>query len=337
MTIWGWDASHFDGLLSAGILARAKSEGIAFFTHKIAEGLQDTEGSNDDTALAAARSAGIEFVGGYLIPRDGPTVDAQVTEWIRLADAGEPWWRTFPGWWWQIDLERWPYDSVPASVGIAAGQLLRARTGRQVVLYASRGMYGDQLGVWDGPLWNADYVSHAVGSPAQMYPGDAWSPGWAPYSGQTPALLQFTSSATIAGLTTCDANAFRGSVDQLRALLTHPNGANMTTPLTPAEDSELLNVYAATFYGGDSCGPAVPDPQKNSQHGNAIIDLLQHNRAILDRLAAGEFNQPAVLTDAQLAALVPQIVSGVIAGHPVLTDADALVIEAAVRTVLHGA
>jgi len=225
MTVLGWDTSHFDGTLSAATLSRAYAEGIGFFTHKIAEGTQDTEGSHDDTALAAARDVGIEFLGGYLIPRTYTSVQAQVDFWLTLADAGEPWWRDFPGWFWQVDLERWPYDNVPASVGIACAQELRNRTGKWTILYASHGQYGDQLTGWDGPLWNADYVSGST-SAAALYPGDEWVPsrsfgrgGWSPYSGQEPTFLQYADTATIAGLTARDANAFRGDIDELRQLI----------------------------------------------------------------------------------------------------------------------
>lgn len=244
MTLFGWDASHFDGLLSTAILTQARAEGITFFTHKIGEGLQDTEGGNDDTALAAAKTAGIEFIGGYLIPRSNASVSEQVNYWLHLVELGEPWWRTFPGWFWQIDLERWSYDNVPASVGIAAAQLLRARTGRWTVLYASHGQYGDQLVGWDGPLWNADYTSRTVAGFAAMYPGDTWTPlhdtwqgGWAPYSGREPTVLQYTSSATIAGLTTCDANAFRGTLADLRKLIT-PAAARKATGMLRLIDPE---------------------------------------------------------------------------------------------------
>jgi len=223
MTVFGWDASHYDGRLSTAILARAKSEGIAFFTHKLGEGLLDTEGTFDDTALAAARAVGIPLVGGYVVPRSNATVASQVDAWIRLADSGEPWWRDFPGWFWQIDLERWPYDAVPASVGIAAAQQLREKTGRWTILYASRGQYGNSLTGWDGPLWNADYAGSAA------YPGDSWSPGWAAYSGKEPTFLQYTSSATIAGLTTCDKNAFRGTTLQQLLDLTGGNDVSAHT------------------------------------------------------------------------------------------------------------
>lgn len=225
MTVFGWDASHYDGTLTRAILGRARAEGIGFFTHKIGEGT-GYDDPGDLTALAAARDAGLEFIGGYFVPRSTAPVAAQVDACLRLADRDEPWWRSFPGWCWQVDLERWTYDNVPAAVGVEFARQLRARTGRLVVLYASHGQYGDQLAGWDGPLWNADYTARAAGGFAGMYPGDSWRPphgswlgGWAAYSGREPTFLQYTSSATIAGLTTCDANAYRGSVEQLRGLI----------------------------------------------------------------------------------------------------------------------
>ena len=90
MTVYGWDTSHFDGALSVGTVERAQAEGIGFLTHKLAEGTQDTEGRTDDTALANARDVGIEFLGGYLIPRTYTSVQAQVDYWLQVADASVP-------------------------------------------------------------------------------------------------------------------------------------------------------------------------------------------------------------------------------------------------------
>lgn len=229
MTLFGWDASHYDGTLSTAILSRAKAEGIAFFTHKIGEGTSYDD-PGDATALACAKAAGIEFIGGYFVPRSVGTVAAQVSYLLALADRDEPWWRNFPGWFWQVDLERWSYDDVPASVGIAFAQELQRRTGRWVILYASHGQYSNLLTAWSGPLWNAHYTSGAAGGVAAMYPGDNWKPtsggfvgGWGSYSGREPTILQYTSSATIAGLTTCDANAFRGTAADLRRMIEGTN------------------------------------------------------------------------------------------------------------------
>jgi len=219
-----WDTSHYDGPLSRATLAAAHAQGIVALTHKVGEG---TGGDDplDGTVLAAARDAGIALLGGYHVVRSGP-VGPQVDALLALADRDEPWWRSWPGWFWQVDLERWPTDLVPAAAGIAFGRELRRRTGRVVALYASRGQYGDQLSSWDGPLWNAQYVAGA-GDFRRLYPGDDWRPalgsgrgGWAAYSGREPDFLQYSSSATIAGATTSDISAFRGTLDALTALLT---------------------------------------------------------------------------------------------------------------------
>ncbi len=301
--VYGWDASHYDGILTRAILARAKAEGIAFFSHKLGEGLADTEGSHDDTALAAARDAGIGLLGGYVVPRSNASVSAQVDRWIALANTGEPWWRTWPGWFWQVDLERWPYDSVPASVGVAAAVELRRRTGRWTILYASHGQYGDQLADWDGPLWNADYTGRAVAGFKAMYPGDDWQPlhgtgsgawrgGWAPYGHPTkprpPTFLQYTSSATIAGLTTCDANAYLGSLDQLTSMITNGDTGmadltwNKSGPVGKRDAGTLLDDLWCQEQHGHS-GFVEDDRSYRSELLDEVRDIV---RALRDRPAA---------------------------------------------------
>jgi hypothetical protein len=326
MSVFIWDTSHFDGPISRAQMAQAKAQGIVSVTAKIAEGLSDTEGTHDDTTLAAARDAGIEFVGGYGIPRSNASVADQVAYLIRLADAGEPWWRDFPGWYWQVDLERWPYDAVSATVGVEYAKRLRDATGRWVILYASHGQYGDSLTGWDGPLWNADYTSHAAAGFAAMYPGDAWAPlhgswrgGWATYSGQQPTFLQFTSSATIAGLTTCDASAFRGTTADLRALITgtgNRNGAAMAL----ADDQALLVHNTAWMLQGLVRGddPIVIPHDPSIPNSGATLA----NKGVAQALAG-------IAVDAHAAAALPTAVS--------MTDADRTAIVADLETALGGA
>lgn len=43
-------------------------------------------------------------------------------------------------------------------------------------------------------------------------------PGWAPYGGMTPAIWQYTSTAHFNGVQNVDFNAYKGTVEQLRAL-----------------------------------------------------------------------------------------------------------------------
>lgn len=247
MTLVGRDTSHYDGNINDYSI-------YDFFTAKVGEGLQDTEGTIDDSRLYAAFQSGVPFLGGYFIPR---TVDsqAQIDEWWMLLTKGEPWWTEHPGWFNQIDLERWPYDNVAASKGIELAQRWRDKTGRQTILYASRGQYGDTLSSWDGPLWNADYRM------APDYAGDGWlsyggaPAGWAPYSGKVPAILQYTS-------TPFDLNAFRGSREDFRTMI---NGGNMAGMLDIAVNADTLawRIEAIAnmrdvYGGGAEMGEPVP-------------------------------------------------------------------------------
>jgi len=270
VTIFGWDCSHFDGPITAAIAARAAAEGIAFATHKIGEG-----GSYDDpgdgTALANFRAAGLRVLGGYYVVRSGLSVGAQVDACIALADRDEPWWRDFPGWFWQVDLELWGYDNVPAARGIAFSQQLTAASGKGVVLYASRGMYGGGLTAWaPRPLWNADYGANPTGPFRDIYPGDT-SRGWTPYSGMTPALLQYSSRATIAGLTTCDANAYRGTIDQLLTLI----GG---TPMAGFDATDLHFLLTTKALPNDTptetVGTALLQAQAHAASADAKLDGL---------------------------------------------------------------
>jgi len=339
MALYGWDASHYDGTLSTAILSRARSEGISFFTHKIGEGT-NYDDPNDATALACARDAGIEFIGGYFVPRTpGSSVADQVSYCLGLADRDEPWWRSFPGWFWQVDLERWSYDAVAASTGIAFAQEIQRRTSRWTILYASHGQYADSLGGWGGPLWNAHYTSGSAAGFAAMYPGDNWRPmtggftgGWGSYSGREPTILQYTSSAIIAGLTTCDANAFRGTTADLRALIegamtdasipdTHRLAGNADTwsrALVTGEDP-------AHYLGGGGTG--TPATTANLMHHKLddIIEATKANLAAIEAITLGGIDVDGLVT---------RITAGIIAGHDALTTADQPVISAAVLNAL---
>ena len=273
MTQYLWDTSHYDGPLSVATLRTAHAQGIVALTHKVGEG---TGGDDplDGSVLANARDAGIPLLGGYHVVRSGP-VGPQVDTLLALADRDEPWWRSWPGWFWQVDLERWPNDNVPAATGIAFGQELRRRTGRVVVLYASRGEYGDQLRAWDGPLWNAQYVDRGGLDFRRLYPGDSWV-GWSAYSGREPDFLQYSSSATIAGVTTSDISAYRGTLAELTALLT--GGDDM---LTTAQDNALAEIWAAVKGLRDGA-----DAPATSTHPAGPVWLVTRVEAIEAAVAA---------------------------------------------------
>ena len=215
---WIWDISHYDSDRGPVNLARAVGEGIQCVTHKVSEGRSYTD-PRAGAVLARARAAGVPLLGGYHVLRRGAPVD-QAAFFISRASAVAPWWTEHPGWFWQLDCESWQDGTIPAPTLAdihAAADHLVARTGRRVIVYAPAWVYGQSLRGLRYPLWASRYVDGAKPF-QQLYPGDGWK-GWAPYSGITPTILQYSSSAVIAGQPQCDANAYRGTLAGLAEVL----------------------------------------------------------------------------------------------------------------------
>jgi hypothetical protein len=222
MTLFGWDASDYDWGRGPMDLVAAKNAGVTFFTYKATEST-NVRHVHYGEALARARAAGIEFLGAYVVPRSGPSVSAQVDYFLNYVNSQTPWWTSFPGFFFQVDTEKWSYDQVSPQRGAEVCAALRARTNRRVVHYAPRWAYGDSIPQPD-PLWASSYGDNGVGTLTQKYPGDS-SSRWVSYSGRTPVFLQFGSRIVIGRQNTCDGNAYRGSVDQLREFITgSPSG-----------------------------------------------------------------------------------------------------------------
>jgi hypothetical protein len=286
MTSYLWDASHYDGTLTTAIMGRALGQGIVGFTHKLGEGINNVD-AEAQTALAAARTVGFRVIGGYWFNHGNDRPADEVAAFVAEADRHEPWWAEFPGWFWQADLERSPTGLPSPAWAKEFCDRLRDRTGRTVIAYASHGMYGDTLAGLGHPLWNANYPSSRQADFKELYPGDSYS-GWAPYSGQTPVLVQYASSATIAGLTTCDANAFRGSIDDLLALI----GVDMPTAedvwgMKPPTAPPGTNVTTgAGFALGDMWQVAYDARDAAIQANATLAGIVKSEAAIQATLAA---------------------------------------------------
>jgi GH25 family lysozyme M1 (1,4-beta-N-acetylmuramidase) len=218
--VYGWDASNFDWDRGPMDLAAAARDGIQFFTHKASEGGGTTH-SHYGEALRRARDAGIPVLGAYHVVRSSPSVATQVNHFLSYLDSQTPWWRTWLDWFLQVDLEKWSYDAVPASVGEAFADLVEQRTGRRAVIYASRGQYGNELTGTSHLLWNANYGTNPVLRFTTAYGvrGGDTGPGWVAYSGRMPTIWQYGSQTIIGNQPGCDANAFRGTLPQLKSLL----------------------------------------------------------------------------------------------------------------------
>jgi hypothetical protein len=206
----------------------AVRDGVTFFTHKATEGTK-TQHIHYGDALSRARAAGMPFMGAYLVVRTPGnnghgSIQAQVNYFLAYLNAQTPWWRTLSEFFIQVDTEHWGYDDVAPQYGVLACDLLRGQAGKLVVHYVPRWAYGDTVG-GDHPLWASSYGSNPAVHYRQAYPGDG-SSRWAPYSGRDPTILQYGSKLTVGSQPSCDGNAFRGSVDQFRALVL---GGKMTT------------------------------------------------------------------------------------------------------------
>jgi hypothetical protein len=214
MTIFGWDASHYDATPNA---AKVVSEGFAFMTHKAGGDANDAELASWWTAMKPVR--GKVLLGAYWVQYPG-NPNGRADAFIARLDALCPGWRDGP-FILQVDCEKWGGDAgtMPGRADIEAfcDRLVAKAPKLRPIVYAPKWAYGDSLKGLTYPLWASSYVSGS-GYASALYPGDT-SSRWGAYSGQTPAILQFSSSATIAGQTTCDANAFRGSLAQLTALV----------------------------------------------------------------------------------------------------------------------
>lgn len=246
MTIFGWDASDYDWERGPMDLKAAARDGIKFFSFKATEGTF-VKHKHYGESLTRAKAAGIPFLGAYHVVRTG-NVAEQVDYLLHYVDAATPWWRDFPGWFFQVDLERWEYDNVSPATGIAFADLLVKRTNRVALLYASKGMYGNSLSGAHHPLWNANYGQNEAGHYRKRYPGDSGR-GWDTYSGKTPVIWQFGSTTTIGSQQTCDANAFRGTEADFRRLI---KGREILDPKAVADGTVLRepNGTIAVAVGG---------------------------------------------------------------------------------------
>lgn len=221
MTIFGWDASDYDWGRGPMDLASAKAAGVDFFTYKATEST-NVKHVHYGEALNRARAAGVEFLGAYIVPRSGPSVSAQVDYFLAYVNEQTPWWTTYPGFFFQVDTEKWPYDQVTPQRGADVCAELRSRTGRRVVHYAPQWAYNGNIPQPD-PLWASDYGSNGTGTLQAKYPGDS-STRWNPYSGRKPTFLQFGSNIIIGRQNTCDGNAFIGTIADLRLFITGSPG-----------------------------------------------------------------------------------------------------------------
>lgn len=223
---FGIDVSHHQG----GTLdfAAMRREGVEFAFLKATEGgtLQDSEFARN---LARARAAGL-LVAAYHYVRSDTSVAAQAANVTRTVPKGVP---VIP------DVEN-------ASGGVAGVRALvdaLRRSGYHVPLTYIPRWYWQQIGspslIGLPSLWSSRYPDNNAGTIHEEY-DDVPAAYWVGYGGLGVTVLQFTSSARVAGRSPLDANAYLGTRDQLAALL-YPS----TTAPEKKEDLPVKNLILA--------------------------------------------------------------------------------------------
>jgi len=213
----------------------------------------DPQGFHPETRFfrehqAGAAAAGFTARGGYhnLIHGDAACIGRQV-DYLRgeLDAAGA----TFA----MLDVERYPalianglYPRWPDVV--AFHDRWAAVDSRVLCTYLAHWVW-DALGAPDltqlpGPLTNANYPNLTPAPPGAMYAACAGNDGvgWASYGGRVPDFWQFTSTCDLSragGSVRTDVNAYRGSLDDLIAML--GGGSSVAYPKRTIVRSSVLN------------------------------------------------------------------------------------------------
>jgi hypothetical protein len=210
ITIFGWDTSHYDD-------PPTYRDGIDFFTHKCAEGHHFYKDAEYAQSSANARGLGIPLLGAYFVNHGG-TIQDQVDWFVSIVTTETPWWKDV-NWMWQIDAEKFEYMSRAPTIDEinGFGDLLQNQTNvpaNSIFAYAPPWLYGSSLSGLKYPHWSSNYGGNPAVPYRQAYPGDS-SSRWNPFTGSEVVILQYGSNTIIGNQTTCDANAYRGTLEQL--------------------------------------------------------------------------------------------------------------------------
>lgn len=329
MTTFGWDMSHYD----APSIGNAVAEGISFVTHKAGGDGNDTELPTWWSGVKNLDPSKV-LLGAYWVLYPG-SPSARADTFLARLDAVCDGWRDRP-FLLQVDCEKWNGDpgTVPSEADISAfcDRLVQKMPKLRPVVYAPKWVYGNSLAGLSYPLWASAYVTGS-GPFKALYPGDS-SSRWTVYSGQTPEVLQYTSSATIGGQTLSDANAYRGTLQELTALV-----APGWTDAVNSTDVNVLFNTDGVITSPSGANSADPSWTGGQFFRNTYNEAKSAHLAVGDVLSQLETLQAAVTALGQPPAVdVPALAAGIVALLPALggglTQAD---VEAAVRTVLHGA
>jgi lysozyme len=221
---FGLDISHHQDL--ALDLGQARRDGCEFVFIKSSEGNNFID-AEFTANLAEALREGL-YPAAYHYVRSNASAASQVANVARVVPKDVP---VIP------DVEA---NSGGVALCREFVERLRAAGYRVPLTYLPR-WYWQQIGSPSlaglPPLWSSRYPNNTVGTLASEW-RDVPATYWAGYGGLDVAVLQFTSSARIAGHQPLDANAFRGSREELAQFLGYARAAPV--PINNKEEEEMM-------------------------------------------------------------------------------------------------
>lgn len=267
MTLYGIDVSNHQGNFD---FAAAKREGFAFATHKVTEGA----GYKDPFWPRAREQMAEHFpglFGGYVFCRKESHPEREAD--ALLSHLGDP---RIPV---QLDYEDTSGggDINDLRSRIAA---IEARGMRVFANYLPRWFWRDRMRspslTGTPPIWNSHYVT-GTGAASTLYETSTATvaAGWALFHDGAPAIeiLQFSEKGRVAGQQ-IDVNAYRGDINQLRALFSgKPQGVNM------ADTPQLIldQLTGPNGKGWPVLGRSKIDPSRD----NTLVEALGEVREAL--------------------------------------------------------
>lgn len=297
MTFFYPDISGYDaGISLTGMLA------------VVVKATEGTTYTNPDYARVAgqARAAGLPLA-GYHFLRHGSDPAAQADHYHAVAGNAPC----------MLDVET-ADDGTKATVSDALtfSSRLKSLGGAVRLVYLPR-WYWQALGSPDlAPLGRAGMA--LVSSNYTTYSDTG--PGWTPYGGMAPVVWQYTDAHSLNGFSV-DMNAYRGTVEQFRALL---NGGDPTMA-----DQETIDLHDRSNWMVTPAAQLTPTTPGHPLPGS-MVDRLNAFAQDPAAFLAGVVG--ATLTDAQAQALT----AAVVAAMPSAADVAAHIDVKALASALAG-
>lgn len=283
---------HQDKSLS---LADARRDGCELAILKAGEGSTFVD-PDFASNLAEARAAG-QLVAAYWYQRNSATAAQHIAK-IRSVVP--------------LDVAIIP-DVEANSGGVALTRdlvtQLRAAGYRVPFLYLPLWYWRDHLGSPPlgglPPLWSSRYPNNKVGTLASEW-AEVPASYWNGYGGLSVALLQFTSSARIAGYQPLDASAFRGTRTELAALI-----GGQTLEDNDMQQSDMFLPWDPNIISGTG-GKTSVNQWMSGVLGR--LDALAAGQAGLIKAVAAISNDPDITVDE-----MRELVNAAVAQHIQIT------------------